>query len=70
MTDVSAPSTKLRRTIYDAKHGASLPAPGRDTPVRNEGDPAASDLAVNEAYDFSGKTYEFYKSEYRSKFSQ
>ena len=27
MTDVSAPSRQLRRTIYDAKHGASLPSP-------------------------------------------
>jgi Zn-dependent metalloprotease len=64
MTDVSAPATRLRRTIYDAKHGASLPAPGGDAPVRNEGDRATGDIDANEAYDFSGKTYEFYKSVY------
>lgn len=45
-----------RRTIYDARHKRSLP--GRL--VRGEGDPATHDAAVNEAYDGSGKTYDFF----------
>jgi len=48
--------TKERREIYDAEHGTALP--GR--PVRSEGDDPTSDVAVNEAYDYSGDTYEFY----------
>lgn len=48
------------RTIYDAKNGSSLPG----TAVRKEGDPPASDVAVNEAYDGSGVTYDLYKTVY------
>lgn len=45
-----------RRTIYDARNTQELPG----TPVRREGDPASEDAAVNEAYDGSGTTYDFY----------
>ncbi|MBB6251600.1 M4 family metallopeptidase [Nitrospirillum iridis] len=45
-----------RRTIYDAKHGGDLPG----TLVRSEGQAAGKDVAVNEAYDYAGKTYDFY----------
>ncbi|WP_083901336.1 M4 family metallopeptidase [Azospirillum sp. B4] len=45
-----------RRTIYDAQHGGTLPG----TLVRSEGQAATQDLAVNEAYDYAGKTYDFY----------
>lgn len=48
------------RIIYDAKNGSSLPG----APVRNEGDPSASDVTVNEAYDGSGATYDLYKDVY------
>jgi Zn-dependent metalloprotease len=48
------------RIIYDAKNGSSLPG----TPVRNEGDPPTSDVAVNEAYDGSGATYDLYNDVY------
>lgn len=48
------------RTIYDAKNGSSLPG----TTVRQEGDPPSSDVAVNEAYDGSGATYDLYKDVY------
>lgn len=48
------------RIIYDAQNGTSLP--GRV--VRNEGDPPSSDVAVNEAYDGSGATYDLYKNVY------
>jgi Zn-dependent metalloprotease len=64
MTDVSAPSRQLRRTIYDAKNGAVLPSPQPDAAVRIEGGSPTGDIAADEAYDYSGKTYEFYKTVY------
>jgi Zn-dependent metalloprotease len=45
-----------RRTIFDAQNTANLPG----TQVRDEGEPSAADVAVNEAYDYSGDTYDFY----------
>ena len=49
-----------RRTIYDAQHALTESGlPGKL--VRGEGDPASKDIAVNEAYDFSGNTYDFYQ---------
>jgi Zn-dependent metalloprotease len=51
----TAPGRK-RRTIYDARHAYDLP--GRL--VRTEGSPRAKDISVNEAYDGSGATYDFY----------
>jgi hypothetical protein len=45
-----------RRTIYDA---GRRQRPG--TLVRSEGQAASSDIAVNEAYDYSGATYDFYQ---------
>jgi Zn-dependent metalloprotease len=51
----AATGTK-RRTIYDARHGYNLP--GRL--VRGERDPKSKDAAVNEAYDGSGATYDFF----------
>jgi Zn-dependent metalloprotease len=56
MAAPSAPSVGKRRTVYDAEHGGDLP--GRK--VRSEGDPPVADEAVNEAYDGSGTTYDFY----------
>ena len=49
------------RIVYDAKNGSSLPG----TVVRKEGDPASTDVAVNEAYDGSGLTYDLYKNVYQ-----
>src|SRR4051812_6832241 len=37
-----------RRTVYDSQHGGRTALPGKL--VRSEGDPPASDAAVNEAY--------------------
>src|SRR6185369_646266 len=54
-----APQTK-RRAIYDAKHKRDLPG----KLVRNEGDKATGDSAADEAYDGSGKTYDFYSKVY------
>jgi len=48
------------RIIYDAQNGSTLPG----TPVRNEGDGPTSDVAVNEAYDGSGATYDLFKDIY------
>src|SRR5689334_18526829 len=48
------------RILYDAKNGSSLPG----ITVRKEGDPPVADVAVNEAYDGSGWTYDLYKDIY------
>ncbi len=52
----AAPAKKKHRLVYDAKAGDQLPG----TLVRSEGQKKAADLAVNQAYDFSGHTYDFY----------
>jgi Zn-dependent metalloprotease len=44
--------------VYDARHGGHLALPGRRE--RGEEDPPAADPAVNEAYEGSGATYDFY----------
>ncbi|MGH7998816.1 MAG: M4 family metallopeptidase [Brasilonema sp.] len=46
-----------RRTIYDAKNSEQLPG----VVVRGEGDPPSQDVAVNEAYDAAGATYDLFK---------
>jgi len=60
-TIATTPAGTKRRTVYDAGHLERLP--GRL--VRGEGDPAVRDVAVNEAYDGAGDTYDFYYDEYR-----
>ncbi|MBD2250912.1 M4 family metallopeptidase [Nostoc parmelioides] len=45
-----------RRTIYDAQNSEQLPG----KIVRVEGDPPSSDVAVNEAYDGAGATYDLF----------
>ncbi len=60
-----APVTALavaakQRTVYDAGHGTQLPG----KPVRAEGDPPSEDLAVNEAYDGAGATWDLYYDVY------
>jgi Zn-dependent metalloprotease len=49
-----------QRIVYDAKNGSQLPG----TVVRQEGDKPVSDVAVNEAYDGSGVTYDLYFKAY------
>src|SRR6266487_2638068 len=49
------------RVVYDAKHGSSLPG----TIIRKEGEGPVSDVAVNEAYDGSGSTYDLYNDIYK-----
>ncbi len=45
-----------QRRVYTASNGSTLPG----TLVRDEGSPAARDVAVNEAYDGAGATYDLY----------
>ena len=49
------------RVVYDAKNGSGLPG----TVVRKEGDGPTADVAVNEAYDGSGVTYDLYNDVYQ-----
>lgn len=51
----TATGTK-RRTIYDAQKKSVLPG----KLVRSEGGPTSKDVMVNEAYNGSGKTYDFF----------
>jgi Zn-dependent metalloprotease len=56
----AVPTGTKRRTIYDAGHLYELP--GRL--VRGEGSRRSRDRAVNEAYDGSGATWDFFKTVY------
>ncbi|MCU1406625.1 MAG: peptidase family protein [Glaciihabitans sp.] len=49
------------RTIFDAAGTETLPG----TAVRGEGDPAVTDIAVNEAYDGLGHTHSLYREVYK-----
>lgn len=49
------------RVLYDAKNGSNLPG----TVVRKEGEGPTADVAVNEAYDGSGYTYDLYNDIYQ-----
>jgi len=53
-------SEMKQRIVYDAKNGTQLPG----TIIRQEGDDPVSDVAVNEAYDGSGVTYDMYFNEF------
>lgn len=55
---LSTPAGVKRRTIYDLEHGTQLPG----KIVRGEPAPPTNDKQVNEAYDYSGATYDFYKT--------
>lgn len=60
LAQFAVPAGEKRRTVYDARHGRTLPG----KLVRTEGDPRSRDAAVNEAYDGAGKTYDFYRGVY------
>ena len=49
------------RIVYDAKNGSNLPG----TVARKEGDAPSADVAVNEAYDGSGTTYDLFSDIYK-----
>jgi len=52
------PPGEKRRTIYDAKQNPVLPG----KLVRGEGTKTSKDTFVNEAYDYSGYVFDFYKA--------
>lgn len=54
---VAAPTGAPQRFIYNQQHSTS-PAPG--TLARGEGQPAVSDVSINQAYDNFGYTYTLY----------
>ena len=49
------------RVIYDARNGSNLPG----IVVRREGEGPSADVAVNEAYDGSGVTYDLFNNVYQ-----
>ncbi len=53
-------STDKQRIVFDAKNGSSLPG----TEVRSEGQPPTGDVAVDEAYEGAGATYDLYNEVY------
>jgi Zn-dependent metalloprotease len=55
----AGPRRKNRR-IFDARNGSALPG----VPVREEGAPASDDVAVDEAYDGLGATWDLYADVY------
>src|SRR6266705_3754491 len=54
------PQVGARRTVYAVQNGSQGDLPGLK--VRGEGEPAAGDPAVNQAYDGAGTTFDFYQS--------
>jgi Zn-dependent metalloprotease len=56
MAALPSPDRKKDRLVYDMRHQGSGFLPG--TLVRREGEPKSNDPAVNEAYDYSGTTYD------------
>jgi Zn-dependent metalloprotease len=58
---LSAAPPQKQRTIYDARNASALPG----TVARIEGSNATTDVAVNEAYDGLGDTWDFYFTVYQ-----
>ena len=59
MAAIPSPAGRKHRLVYDVRHGDFADLPGRL--VRIEGQPAVKDRAVNEAYNHSGHTHDFYR---------
>ena len=59
MVATLSPAARKDRLIYDLRNQGSTFLPGRL--VRRERGPKSKDPAVNEAYGYSGATYDFYK---------
>lgn len=57
---VATPTGEKRRDVFNAHETSKLPG----KLVRAEGQPASKDVAVNEAYDGAGATYDFYFEAY------
>lgn len=58
MAAIPSVAGRKERRIYDAQHQGFASLPGKL--VRSEGDKVSKDPAVNEAYNHSGTTYDFY----------
>ena len=58
MMATRSPTGRKHRLVYDARKKDDLPG----KLVRSEGEGKSADVAVNEAYDFSGDTFDFYHS--------
>lgn len=58
MSAIPSPSQSKYRLVYDMAE-RQFPLPGKL--IREEGGPSSNDPAVEEAYEFSGVTYDFYK---------
>lgn len=63
MAAMVSPSAKKQRLIYDVQGGGMSALPGKL--IRSEGDAKVADVAVNEAYDHSGHTYDFYMKRFK-----
>lgn len=66
LADFSAAAFRVQvatrdRIVYDAKNGSSLPG----MIARRENDPPTADVAVNEAFDGSGITYDLFSNVYQ-----
>jgi len=61
---MAATTAKKHRMIYDLKHKPPTPFSLPGKLVRSEGDKKTGDDAVDEAYDYSGVTYDFYFQEF------
>jgi Zn-dependent metalloprotease len=59
-TALLLPQVGARRTVDDVHNGSQGDLPGKK--VRGEGDPPVADVAVNQAYDGAGTTFDFYQS--------
>src|SRR5262245_55821810 len=59
MTALPSPEGKKNRLVYDMKGEGSSFLPGKL--VRSERDSKTKDPAANEAYDYAGATYDFYR---------
>ncbi len=55
---IPSPQARKHRLVYNVQNGDFSDLPGKL--VRSEGDKKSKDVAVNEAYDHSGTTYDFY----------
>ncbi len=54
------PGGQLQRTIYNAENSSNLSGKVAGKVARSEGNPATGDVAVDEAYDWLGITYNFF----------
>jgi Zn-dependent metalloprotease len=59
----SAPAEAAVQSVYDVEEGGNSSLPG--TLVRASGDPPSSDPAVDEVYDATETTYDFYKDVFK-----